>query len=134
MAFTEEQLAYLRTVLGSTVNEDTNPDVVDDLETRFSRLQDVKLVAVEVLRQRIADIADVANNPLQYAISGEYSQDASGNLAYLQRLLADVEQDAGVPGGSTLVGVPPADDRWRPFCGYNPHPDSGQYTCYPYGR
>lgn len=131
MAFTAEELAYLRTVLGSTVNEDTNPEVVEDLEDRFLRLQDVKLVAVEVLRQRIADIADVQNNPLNFTVVGEYSQDASGNIAYLKALLAQVESDAGVSGGSTLIGVPPADDRWRRQCVGSTHPDTEQYR---YGR
>ena len=127
MAFTADELAYLRTKLGSTVDEDLFPDVVDDLETRFTRLQDVRLVAVEVLRQRLADIADLQNNPLNYTIPGDYSQDASGNVAYLTRMLADVEQEAGVPGSSTVIGVPPADDRWRRNYWPPRHPDQHCY-------
>lgn len=113
MAFTDEELAFLRTKLGSTVDEDIYPAVVDDLETRFNRVHDVKLVVVEVLRQRLADIADAANNPLNFTVVGEYSQDASANVAFLEKMLARAEADAGVSGLSTLVGVPPADDRWR---------------------
>jgi hypothetical protein len=113
MAFSDDELAYLRTKLGSTVNEDTNPAVVDDLETRFDRLHDVKLVVVEVLRQRLADIADAAENPLNFTVVGEYSQDASANVAFLEKMLARAEQEAGVAGLSTVVGVEPADDRWR---------------------
>lgn len=131
MAFTEEELAYLRTKLGSTVNEDTFPEVVDDLETRFARLQDVRLVAVEVLRQRLADIADVANNPLNYTIPGDYSQDASANVEFLTKMLAEAEQDAGVPGSSTMTSISPKDDRWRHRYVGHRHPDSQMY-CAPY--
>lgn len=131
MAFTDDELAYLRTKLGSTVNDETNPEVIDDLETRFTRLQDVGLVAVEVLRQRLADISDVQNNPLNYTIPGEYSQDASNNIAYLTKMLADAEQEAGVPGSSVVTSVSPGDNRWRPLHRHHRHPDSEQY-CSPY--
>lgn len=135
MAFTEDELAYLRTKLGSTVNEGTNPAVVEDLEDRFARLQDVKLVAVEVLRQRVADISNVLENPLQFSISGEYSQDASAALPWLLKMLAEAEQDAGVPGASTVTGISPADDRWRRNCVGSTHPDSQMYNSpYYWGR
>jgi hypothetical protein len=127
VAFTDDELAYLRTKLGSTVNEDTNPDIVDDLETRYDRLGDVRLVAVEVLRQRLADIADALNNPLNFSIPGEYSQDASGNIAYLTRMLADVEQEAGVPGDSVMTSVSPRNDRWCRGHLHRRHPDIEQY-------
>jgi hypothetical protein len=112
MAFTDDQLAYLRTKLGSTVNDGTDPDVVDDLEDRFLRLGSVQLVAVEVLRQRLADIADLQNNPLNFTVTGEYSQDSSANVAFLQRMLNDAEQEAGVPGSSTMTAVQPGRSRW----------------------
>lgn len=112
MAFTETQLAYLRTKLGSTVNEDTDPDVVSDLEDRYLRLGSAELVAVEVLRQRLADVSDIANNPLNFNVSGEYSQDSSANVAFLQRMLSETEEEAGVPGSSTLIAVPPGRSRW----------------------
>lgn len=110
---TEDDLAYLRTKLGSTVNDETNPAVVDDLQVRYDRLGDVKLVVVEVLRQRIADIADIDNNPLNYTIPGEYSRDASGNMEFLRRMLSDAEQEAGVPGSSVMVAVPPGRTTWN---------------------
>lgn len=135
MAFTADELAYLRTKLGSTVNEDTNPDVVEDLEDRYARLQDVKLVAVEVLRQRVADISNVLENPLQFSISGEYSQDASAGLPWLLKMLAEAEQDAGVPGASVMTSISPSDDRWRRSCVGRAHPDTEQYNSpYYYGR
>lgn len=130
MAFTEEELAYLRTKLGSTVNEDTNPAVVEDLETRFDRLQDVRLVAVEVLRQRVADISNVLENPLQFTIPGEYGQDASAGLPWLLKMLSETEQEAGVPGSSTVTGISPTDDRWRRRHIHSSHPDAGQYSCW----
>lgn len=112
MAFTADELAYLRTKLGSTVDEDTNPAVVEDLEDRYTRLGSVQLVVVEVLRQRIADIADVQNNPLDFTVVGEYSQDASKNVEFLQRMLSDAEQEAGVPGSSVMIAVQPGPGRW----------------------
>lgn len=111
-AFTEEDLAYLRTKLGSSVNETTNPDLVTDLEDRYDRLGSVQLVVVEVLRERLANIADIQNNPLNFTVVGEYSQDASANVAFLTRALADAEQDAGVPGSSVMVAVQPGPGRW----------------------
>jgi hypothetical protein len=111
-SFTEEELAYLRSKLGSTVNETTNPDVVTDLEDRYDRLDSVQLVVVEVLRERLADIADILNNPLNFTVVGEYSQDASKNVDFLTRALADAEQEAGVPGGSVAVAVQPGPHRW----------------------
>jgi hypothetical protein len=119
VAFTAEELAYLQTRLGSSVNEDTNPTLIDDLETRYARLGTAALVAVEVLRIRLATIADPFGNPLQYSISGEYSQDGSKNVDFLMSMLKLAEAEAGLPNSSTLVGVSPADDRWRPGCGYS---------------
>lgn len=113
MAFTDEDLSYLRTRLGSTVDEDNNPAVVEDLEERYARLGTLPLVVVEVLRQRLADIADWQNNPTQYAISGEYSQDAGGNIAFLQKAIADAEQEADVPGASVLTAARAPRSRWH---------------------
>jgi hypothetical protein len=121
VAFTADEIAYLQTRLGSAVNEDTNPTLIDDLETRYARLGTAPLVAVEVLRIRLANIADPFGSPLQYAISGEYSQDGSNNVAFLKDMLRRAEEDAGLPdsSGGVLTSVPPADDRWRPGCGYD---------------
>lgn len=111
-AFTEEDLAYLRSKLGSSVNETTNPAIVEDLEDRYDRLGTLQLVVVEVLRERLASIADIENNPLNFTVVGEYSQDASKNVEFLKSALADAEQEAGVPGGSVMVAVQPGPNRW----------------------
>jgi hypothetical protein len=111
-AFTEEDLAYLRTKLGSSVNEETNPDFVDTLQEIYDRVGTLQLTVVEVLRTRLATIADPLANPLNYTIVGEYSQDGSANVAFLKAALAQAEEDAGVPGGSTLTAVPPGPNRW----------------------
>lgn len=122
MAFTDDEIAYLQTRLGSSVNPDAVPStIMDDLEDRYTRLGTAPLVAVEVLRIRLANIADPFGSPLQYAISGEYSQDGSNNVAFLRDMLRLAEQEAGVPSSSlsVLTSVLPADDRWRPGCGYS---------------
>lgn len=113
MAFTAEQIAYLRTRLGTVVDEDTNPTLVENLEERYDRLGTVQLVAVEVLRERLADIANALANPLSFSISGEYSQDSAANVPFLKSMLALAEQEAGVPGSSLAVAVPPGPGRWR---------------------
>lgn len=113
MAFTADQLAYLRTRLGTTVDEDANPSVVENLEDRYARLGSVQLVVVEVLEERLADIANPLENPLNFNISGEYSQDGSANVAFLKQALSDAQQEAGVPGSSTLTAVQPGRGRWR---------------------
>jgi hypothetical protein len=114
VAFTDEELAYLRTRLGSTVNEDTNPEVIADLEDRQARLHTPALIVVEVLQQRLADIANAAENPLNYTIPGEYSQDASANVAFLKEALADARDEAGVDApGSLLTAVRAPRSRWR---------------------
>ena len=112
-ALTEDDLAYLRTKLGSSVNDETNPAVVDDLQVRYDRLGSLQLVVVDVLRQRLADIANPLENPLSYTIPGEYGQDASGNVTFLTKALAQAEQEAGVPGSSVMVAVPPGRTTWN---------------------
>jgi hypothetical protein len=114
VAFTDVELAYLRTRLGSTVNEDTNPEVIEDLEDRYARLGTTGLVVIEVLRQRLADIANAAENPLNYTIPGEYSQDASKNVEFLVKAISDAENEEGVhPVGSLLTAARAPRSRWR---------------------
>jgi hypothetical protein len=114
MAFTEADLAYLRGKLGTTVDETTNPVLIDDLETRYARLGTLPLVALEIVRERLADIANAAENPLSFTVVGEYSQDGSKNLPALEALVHELENEAGVhPAYSTLRSAPPARSRWR---------------------
>jgi len=110
---TDDDLAYLRTWLGSIVNADTNAAYVDSLQEIYDRRGTLLLVVVDTLRERLANIADPFNNPLSYNIAGEYSQDGSANVAFLTKLLSRAEQEAGVPGQSVMTSATPADDRWR---------------------
>jgi hypothetical protein len=73
VAFTDSQLAYYRSKLGTTI------DLVD-LQARYDRLEDDRLVAAEVLDQRVADSL---LKPLSFTIPGEYSEDRSKNLDLL---------------------------------------------------
>lgn len=110
-AFTEEDLAFLRSRLGSTVNDDTNPDVVEGLQERYDRIGTLPGVVLEVLRQQLADY--VTGGPLQFSIPGDYSQDASNNIALLQRAISDAEAEAEDPGAESVMhAVAPPCSRW----------------------
>lgn len=73
MAFTDAQLAYYRSKLGTTIDE-------VDLQARYDRLGDDRLVAAEVLDQRVAD---ALLKPLSFTIPGEYAEDRTKNLDLL---------------------------------------------------
>lgn len=81
-----DQLAYLHSVLGTVSDE-------DDMQERFDRLGDVRLVAAETLDQRVADATLV---PQSFSVPGEYSQDMGASLTMLTDLRNRV-------GSSTVV-------------------------------
>lgn len=94
-------LAYLHSELGSTIDE-------ADLQARYDRLGSVQAVALEVTRQRLADLL---NTPGRLSDEGS-TIDQTANITalqkQLQRILAEVPDDSGeVTGGlvtQRLVG------------------------------
>lgn len=111
MAFDVGQLAYLRSRLGRTVDEDTNPEVVDALQVRYDRLLSVQAVVLEVLREQLANL--LMGGPLQFSIPGDYSQDASNNVALLQQAITMAANEAqDEAGAAVLHAVPAPRSRW----------------------
>lgn len=82
MALTDDQVAYYKANLGSTIDE-------VDLEARYTRLGDDRLVAAEVLDQRVAD---ALLKPLSFTIPGDYAEDRSKNI----ELMAAKAREVGV--------------------------------------
>lgn len=94
MAFTETELAYLRGVLGTDMDE-------DDLAERHARLRSIPEAAAEVLRERLADLLQ---QPTSLSISGVMSVSNAGRIAALQQAIAVADADAGYPAGGIQVG------------------------------
>ncbi len=95
MALTETDLAYLRSELGTEIDE-------GNLEDRHDRLGSVTAVALEVIRERLAT---VLANPTSFTIPGVYSEtrnDATVKALQDQvtRLKTEVEREV-VPAGDT---------------------------------
>lgn len=67
-----------------------------DLDQRYARLHSLRAVALEVLRERRAALLA---QPLKLALSGVVSVDTSGNVAALERQIAELEDPTTeVPG------------------------------------
>lgn len=73
-----------------------------DLETRFDRLTDAQLVALEVLRERRADLV---SNPAQFAVSGDYSQSTGKNIDALDADIVRLERLTGTGVDVVRTGV-----------------------------
>lgn len=80
---------WLLTTLGTTTD-------TADLDQRYARLHSLRAVALEVLRERRAALLA---QPLKVALSGVVTVDTSGNLAALERQIAQLEDPTTpVPG------------------------------------
>ena len=62
-----------------------------DLDQRYARLQSARSVALEVLRERRANLLA---QPLKLSVSGVVSVDNSANIAALERQIAELEDPA----------------------------------------
>lgn len=77
---TDDQLAYLRSELG--------PDTTaEEVQARWERHGDVRLVVAEVVRERLAALVA---GPAQFSLSGVYSQNAAENIKALREQLQRV--------------------------------------------
>ncbi len=79
-------LRWLLAILGPATD-------TSDLQQRYARLQSARAVALEVLRERRAELLE---QPLKVSLSGVVSVDNSGNLAAIERQIAGLE-DGTIP-------------------------------------
>lgn len=102
MALTPAVTAWLKGELGSTA------DLVD-LEARYTRLGSARAVALEVLRERLADLRA---QPASVNVSGVVAVNFGENIKSLERQIAALEDgqppapdDPTDPDGSSLGGL-----------------------------
>lgn len=88
MALTAAETAYLQSELGSGVD-------LADMQVRYDRLGSAKAVALEVIRQRLADALQA---PTSFSIPGVYQETTTGNVSALQEQLKRVATEADVDG------------------------------------
>lgn len=97
MALSRADLATIRSFVGSAPAD-------DELVARYDRLGSPAAVALEVLRERLAD---VVANPLQWSADGDYSENRTGNIGPLQALIdavaAVVAEETGEPVAGALA-------------------------------
>lgn len=92
MPFDGATLAQIRSWVGS---EPSN----DDLAVRFERLGSTNLTALEVLRERRANLLA---DPAKVSVDGDASWDWSKNLEVLDKQVAELETVAGIAGPGTV--------------------------------
>ena len=85
---TDEQLAYLRAELGPETT-------AEEVQARWERLGDPQLVAVEVVRERLAALQA---GPATFSLAGVYSQSTAENLRSYREQLARLTGAAGSGG------------------------------------
>jgi hypothetical protein len=102
MALTPAVTAWLKGELGSTV------DLVD-LDARYQRLGTARAVALEVVRERLADLR---SQPSTVNVSGVVAVSFTENIKALERQITALENgeppapdDPLDPDGSTLGGI-----------------------------
>ncbi len=91
MSLTPDQDAYLRSRLGSGYDD-------SDAEERLVRLGGdgyEPMVVVEVLQQRLADLA---TKPAQFTIVGEYSENRAENIKLTQEQYVKAVEEAAEAG------------------------------------
>lgn len=82
MALDADVLAGIREHVGSTPAD-------GDLETRYDRHGSVARVALEVIRERLAD---VLANPASLSVDGDYTEGWTANIRALERKQTQLEQ------------------------------------------
>lgn len=82
MPLSAEQTVELRSHIGTA-----DPPAQADLDARYERLGSIAAVAVEVLRERLANFLA---QPAEFDVDGDYSQDVSANIKALQAKLGEL--------------------------------------------
>ena len=92
-ALTEAQISWLRSEVGASTG-------TEDLQARYDRLESVRDVAMEVLRERRAALLE---QPLSLNLSGVASVDYTNNVAAIERrltALANLDDDPSDDDGA----------------------------------
>lgn len=97
MTIDADDLAVIQSWCGTTIGTTHTVYTAADIEARLARHDTPLAVALEVLRQRRADmLADPAAANLQ----GDFSRDVTANLRHLDTLIAQLEAAVGDPAGT----------------------------------
>lgn len=91
---TDAQKAWLRSEVGATVTD-------EDLQGRFDRLASVRDVAIEVLRERRAELLD---SPLSVSVAGVASVNYAENIRALERRISALVKLDDDPSDETPPG------------------------------
>lgn len=94
MSPTSAELAYIRSEIGVA-----DPPSDDELIRRFERLGSANAVALEVIKERKAELMAA---PLSETFPGEYSRNSEGNLRALERRAAKLEEKVAAEQSGTL--------------------------------
>lgn len=94
-ALTDAQLVYLHDQLGDAADE-------GEMQDRYDRTNDVKVVVAEMLQRRLANLLA---DPASFSVSGEYTQNTSENIKAAQAQLAALSSETGSVAGVSLVRV-----------------------------
>lgn len=107
-ALDADTLAWLRSQVGDTPDDDTLADVVDQ-QAGAGEPDPVRAAARWVLGKRLADFVAA---PASLSVAGEITRSTGANITALQAQLAtlDVPADAGLPVATV---TPLAGRRWR---------------------
>ncbi len=89
---TAEELAIVRSWAGTAVTE-------GDINEPLARLASPEAVALELLRQRRADLLA---DPQSFTAAGDVSYDWGDRLADLDRTIGDLERRVGAAAGSSV--------------------------------
>ena len=101
MTIDGEKLRIIQSWCGRTVGTmDDDTHDTGDIAARLERLSSAEAVAIEVLRQRRADML---RDPLNFSVEGDFSQDAAENIRRLDADIAALERIVGVAGSRRVT-------------------------------
>lgn len=101
MSLTADDLAKVRQMVGSAT-----PPTDADLDAIYDRLGKVDDVALEVLQGRFAGLLA---GPAKWAVEGDFSIDATANIAALRQQITRLQDSAGEAPVMTVHSLTRAD-------------------------
>lgn len=100
---TDDDLAVIRSWCGTAVGQpDGTTYGAADLTARMGRLADPLAVSLEVLRQVRADYL---RDPTKLTLVGDYSEDTTVNVEWLDRQIGQLEAAVGDVTGRNVASV-----------------------------